>query len=411
MAEKNLTKTFLSGSNLGIAGLILLFIFFSLPAQGFRHYSSDVRNGLDLLELGRLEEAEAALQRARFKSPEDPKISYNLGNVLYRRRKYSEAIREFERAATGKLDENLKADALHNIGNAHFRTGSYQDSMMAYTRSLEMREDPQTRFNLEQARKLIEQQMQQQDQKQDQQQGQKQQSQDQSGNQEKGDQDQSGDGQPQGQQDQQGQQDSRDDSRQDNGRDDKQSPQDRSRSDQTDDQSGSDDSRDQSRQREAGEADDQEGDQDQEGQTGEEDSEQDQQVAQGEEDSQEQLQDTQQSESAEESDSEPSEEMTAQEPDMIHVPQEEQEAFPMPEASERARRLREEPMNPYMVERILRQLEEREKQLQLRYRNEPRTDEQHDPFFMDSRSLRDFFDRRTGRSGGSPRPESKTPDW
>ena len=83
-----------------------------------------------------------------------------------------------------------------------------------------------------------------------------------------------------------------------------------------------------------------------------------------------------------------------------------------PEASQRARGMKNQKLNPYLVEKLLKDLEEREKEVQLRYRNDPqrREDlEDMDPFFMDSDQLREFFQRRQGIK--PKKPQSDEPDW
>jgi hypothetical protein len=86
---------------------------------------------------------------------------------------------------------------------------------------------------------------------------------------------------------------------------------------------------------------------------------------------------------------------------------------PPPDASQKARALKNQKINPYLVEKLLRDMEEREKEVQRNYRRDPQRkgemDELDDPFFMSHDQLRDFFERRSGRK---PRPETQTtPDW
>jgi hypothetical protein len=80
-----------------------------------------------------------------------------------------------------------------------------------------------------------------------------------------------------------------------------------------------------------------------------------------------------------------------------------------PEASQRAKALKNRKLNPYMVEKILKELQERERQAQLYYRNDPqpRRREQLDPFNMNAQQLNEFF-----RNRGRPQQEKKDePDW
>ena len=93
-------------------------------------------------------------------------------------------------------------------------------------------------------------------------------------------------------------------------------------------------------------------------------------------------------------------------------PDDKKEQKPPPDVSQRARGLKNQKLNPYLVEKLLKDLEEREKEVQLRYRNDPQRQEdleEMDPFFMDQQQLREFFKRRQGvRPKKTPSDE---PDW
>ncbi|RNA61874.1 tetratricopeptide repeat protein [Chryseobacterium nematophagum] len=61
---------------------------------------------------------------------------YNLGNALYKNKKYAEAKAEFEKAQ--KLSQNLpdKAAALHNLGNAYMQMNQPEKAADYYKQSL-----------------------------------------------------------------------------------------------------------------------------------------------------------------------------------------------------------------------------------------------------------------------------------
>mgnify|MGYP000908490298 CR=1 FL=1 len=126
------------------------------------------QTALAALESGELEKAESELQRARFAEPDNPVVSYNLGVVSYRRRDYQKAAGFFmQSAAAAGADMQVKFDSLYNLGNTAFKAGDYAAAVSAYNGSLEVRDDPQARYNLEVASKKLQEQQEKQQQQQE----------------------------------------------------------------------------------------------------------------------------------------------------------------------------------------------------------------------------------------------------
>jgi tetratricopeptide (TPR) repeat protein len=83
---------------------------------------------------GRLEEI-AILQSAIVANPDDARAPYHLGNLLYDRRRYEEAIAAWERAAS--LDPSFSV-TWRNLGIAYFNIRhSHQDAESAYRKALD----------------------------------------------------------------------------------------------------------------------------------------------------------------------------------------------------------------------------------------------------------------------------------
>jgi tetratricopeptide (TPR) repeat protein len=97
-----------------------------------------------------------ALQKyaeARLDNPESQALAYNIGNAEYRKKKYDEAIKAYQKALHGD-DAGLASSSYYNLGNAHFRKGEfsvqsgkqegiedYREAMAMYKKSLELRPD------------------------------------------------------------------------------------------------------------------------------------------------------------------------------------------------------------------------------------------------------------------------------
>lgn len=122
--------------------------------------------------------AEPHYRRVTEKEPANWNAAYNLGNTLYQQGKYEEAAPIFEKSAGSAPDKRAKADALYNAGNAWLKQNKFGDAIKAYESSLRLRPgDPDTKMNLQMAKKKNKQeeerkkqQQQQQNQNQDQQQ-------------------------------------------------------------------------------------------------------------------------------------------------------------------------------------------------------------------------------------------------
>lgn len=320
------------------------------------HPAANVARGLDFLGQGKLELAERELQVARFAMPDNPVIKYNLGQVRYRSRMYDDASKFFSDAAKAAKSEDLKFRSFHNLGNSLYRAGDYAMAVEAYKNGLEIKEDELTEYNLKQAEKRLKEQMQRQQQQQQ--------------NSESSQQNQKNDQNDQNQQ--QSGQDQRSEQNEGN----------------------------KSEKSENNQAQKQDSDQSQQ-QT---DKEQNQSEKSRSSESQEQKNEEQQNQAGEQGEKEqPDNSQNREDVEMAQGEKKKEE----PDESQRARALKNRKLNPYMVEKILRELQEREKQAQLYYRNDPQRQEQLDPFEMDARQLQEFF-RNRGRRAPKNNEE---PDW
>lgn len=82
--------------------------------------------------------------------------NYNVGNSLYKQGKYKEAIKSYEKA--NFTDKNKIANSLANIGNSYAKEPTkknLQEAIKSYESSLKLREDKDTRENLEAVKKAL----------------------------------------------------------------------------------------------------------------------------------------------------------------------------------------------------------------------------------------------------------------
>ena len=96
--------------------------------------------------------------------------NFNLGNSLFRQKKYKEALEQYQKAATLTKEKKEIASAFHNVGNALMEEKNYEKSVEAYKNSLKANpKDDDTRYNLAVAQYLMKKQQEQQKQQQQQQ--------------------------------------------------------------------------------------------------------------------------------------------------------------------------------------------------------------------------------------------------
>ncbi len=356
--------------------MLLIFTWLIRGQQGIAHPSFNVGHALSALENGDLETAEAELQKARFSMPDSPEIQYNLGVVSYRKRDYALAARHFAMAAAGQAQSETRFSSLYNMGNATFRMGDYAAAVAAYESCLELKKDEQAEYNLKVAREKLQKQLEKQQASEQQQQQQPQTDQ----------------GEKQSQQP--GGEKSQNENKQGQAGDNKQ---------EQNDQSGQNDS---SEKKEGEQSDSQQAGSDKK----DDDSQNQNEAKSG------QQPDAADSEQGKQKDNASgTQQLTEQQAGGENEPREDVQMQPegtgakdMPEASQRARALKNTKVNPYMIEKILKEMERREKEAQLYYRNEPRRSDEIDPFEMDAQQLREWMEKR--RRPQAPKP-SDGPDW
>ena len=109
------------------------------------------------------------------------RAQYNLGNALYRQKKYDEAAQHYEQALHAEgVKDKTRSNIFHNKGNSHLQAGlqkedraqgmqDFKQAVSDYQEALKLNpKNDSTRYNLSYAKKLLEQAQQQQQQQQQQ---------------------------------------------------------------------------------------------------------------------------------------------------------------------------------------------------------------------------------------------------
>jgi Ca-activated chloride channel family protein len=132
--------------------LVLITLAFRLEAQ---QGGSEIRQGNRYFKKEKFDVAELSYRKALEEKKVNKKAEFNLGDALYRQKKFEEAGRQFEAAASGDLEKTNSAKAYHNLGNSLLQAGKVEESITAYKDALRRNPgDLDTKYNLSYAQMM-----------------------------------------------------------------------------------------------------------------------------------------------------------------------------------------------------------------------------------------------------------------
>jgi Ca-activated chloride channel family protein len=125
----------------------LVFLLFFVSATAFSQENKTVNF--------QQKEKQLRLIKAKEKKKKQP-AEYNLGNTIYKNKKYAEAISNYKNAAQTAKNNAQKHKAFHNLGNAYMQDKNYKLAVASYKNALKANaKDEKTRYNLALAKKLL----------------------------------------------------------------------------------------------------------------------------------------------------------------------------------------------------------------------------------------------------------------
>ena len=155
--------------------VVLLFAlcFFALSASAQFNFSTqkektDTRTGNKQFDKENYTDAEASYKKALDRKNNMPEATFNLGDAVYKQKRYDEAIKQFQLSAQTNPDPKVKAQAYHNLGNTYLEQRKWEDAVKSYKESLKINaNDKDTKYNLAYANSMLIQQKNQQQNKKD----------------------------------------------------------------------------------------------------------------------------------------------------------------------------------------------------------------------------------------------------
>ncbi len=161
MLREILYKMLTSRLLVTISAMLFLFSFLSY-SQSDKKY---IRQGNREYEDKKFSDSETTYRRALDKNSESRDAVFNIGDALYKQKKYEDASKQFIENHNINEDSKKKSASLYNLGNSLLMANKVQESIDAYKGSLRLNPDnPEAKYNLAYAQDLLKEQQQQQQQ-------------------------------------------------------------------------------------------------------------------------------------------------------------------------------------------------------------------------------------------------------
>ena len=146
--------------------LFLFMSFFTIPSRLALVLLFAVQMQLQagLSDFKLIKEAKEAYSRGAYKQASkhfeliakekgSPQSYYDAGNAFYKAGEYKKAIEYYSKVQTD--DKELEFRKLHNLGNSYFKLKQYKKAIRMYEKALKLKEDPDTKYNMELAKKML----------------------------------------------------------------------------------------------------------------------------------------------------------------------------------------------------------------------------------------------------------------
>ena len=126
----------------------VLLVLYSLVfvMQVSAQVSSDVHThrGNQSFEKGDFDDASYHYLKTLQGKSEDFRAQYNLGNTLYKKNQYSDAVSTYQKALKNAKTKEQKTATLYNLGNAYFKNKQQKEAIDSYKQALKLDPNNQT---------------------------------------------------------------------------------------------------------------------------------------------------------------------------------------------------------------------------------------------------------------------------
>lgn len=136
----------------------MIFLLIMLNFFGFsQEENPTIREANKLYNQKKYNDAEVLYKKSLEVNGKSLPAKYNLGNTNYRMENFEGALNTYSEIANNKnLDLKTRSKAYHNLGNSYLSSQKYQEAIDAYKNSLKSNPgDKETIYNLEYAKKQL----------------------------------------------------------------------------------------------------------------------------------------------------------------------------------------------------------------------------------------------------------------
>ena len=112
--------------------------------------------GMKLYQNKNFNKASQKFSDALNDKPTDSKLTYNLGNSLYKEGQFEKALQNYSKLVEKETNNLIKQKSTYNMGNTLYRMNKLDESVLAYKKALELDStDMNAKYNLEFVREQI----------------------------------------------------------------------------------------------------------------------------------------------------------------------------------------------------------------------------------------------------------------
>ncbi len=143
--------------------VLIALVAAACPALGFgQSERSLIGDGNKQYNQQKFSDAEVNYRKALAKNHDSKQGVFNLGDALYKQGRFGEAAEQYAMSASRAGKGSIKSDAYYNLGNALLKSQKIPESISAYKEALKINpKDFDSKYNLELAKTLLQQQQQQ----------------------------------------------------------------------------------------------------------------------------------------------------------------------------------------------------------------------------------------------------------
>lgn len=145
-------------------GIMTILVAISSVVSG-QNEKKFIREGNSKYSDGKYSDSEVAYRKAIDKNKTSTDAGFNLGDALYRQKKFEDAGKQFLDNSNLLTDTRKKSNSFYNLGNSLLNGNKIEESIQAYKSSLKLNPaNPAAKYNLAYAQDLLQKQQQQKDQ-------------------------------------------------------------------------------------------------------------------------------------------------------------------------------------------------------------------------------------------------------